>query len=119
MFDYVNCDLSLLPVSDEERDDMAFEGADFQSKTFEWPEMSTYDISPPIDANGCQLFRTPKDWGTLTEDRVECQAMSFTGTLNFYGDGRSGHWYEFNASFIEGRLIEITRDLESEKENSR
>lgn len=116
MFNYVNIDLSMLPCTKEERDDIELAGDySFQTKSFQWPTLSTYDISQPIKPGDCQLFRTSNDWREPVEERVECEPMKFTGLVTFYGDGASGHWYEFDALFADGVLLKIERNKEREE----
>lgn len=120
MFDYVSIEPSMLPCSADELADLEFEGFGFQTKSFQRPTLSTYDITPPIEPGGCQLFMTSSDWhGRTVEERVECEPVKFTGVVSFYADGASGKWYEFDAFFTDGVLDKIERNKPREELYSR
>lgn len=115
MFDYVRIDLTLLPITPEERADIEAEGGEFQTKSFYPANMWIVEITPQFKPGEPQLFRTST---YMTEERgaepKELEVMYYTGVVNFYADGASGHWYEFNAEFKDGVLIGIERNTKAE-----
>lgn len=109
MFDYVNIDLAMLPLTEEQKIDL-IDNDDFQTKSFDDRWMRTYDITPAIE-NGCQLFVTDnytddeKKFDTVVSRELE--PVLLTGEIRFYTAGDSGKWYEFFATFDRGSLLKI------------
>lgn len=126
MFDYIKCEY---PVPDTEVQHHSFQTKDFNNL------MDTYTISNEgrLIYHKTKTVEVPKEerpyWGKPEWDEdglfsligsqrnipVADIDMDFHGILNFYtyiGDVNSDSdyvWYEYNAKFTEGQLVELTR----------
>lgn len=116
MFDNVVCDY---PLPDER----AKEVREWQTKSFEWPFLDTYRITP----EGRLLHQewhmeedpTRPPLGldpfvpAMTRVNDGWTDVEYHGVLNFYGnvgDNYDGaNWYEYNATFTHGHLEKIER----------
>lgn len=63
---------------------------DWQTKDFAWPALDVYAITK----DGALVAPNGRD-------------MQFHGFLNFYTYTRDRKWFEYNAKFTDGRLVEI------------
>ena len=95
MFDYVKVDTNKLPLTSEEKYIGKF---NFQTKDFD-RTLSTYEITN----EGC--FELTRD-GTKQAVKLNPYCI-----INFY-EYIDNVWFEFNAYFRDGKLIEILRFIE-------
>lgn len=103
MYDYVRVNIDKLPITAEDAKIFGFgDTFDFQSKGWE-----------------CRLgILIITDEGTLIyeyyeslfedEERTKKILTDYHGYLNFY-DYVNTQWFEFNAKFTDGKLVEIKR----------
>ena len=120
MFDYLFIDTKMLPVSDEEKiiigDEPGWQTKDFgnvmteiyitndgELKINRWE----YDVVPKEERH------YPDDGilglaGSLERSNEKLETMPHHGYVNFYSH-IGNEWYEFNAKFTDGKLIEIKR----------
>lgn len=100
MFDTVYVSLSKLPISEEDRANID-EKDGFQTKDFDCELAFLY-----IEDDG-KLVRREPTWGEIERDDSP-KILNFHGWFRFYTLGKNRDWYEFQAKFTDGRLVEIT-----------
>lgn len=92
MYDNLMINVDKLPLSDVDKKRLADE--QFQTKSF--------------DCTLTEIYIT--DEGELKINRMDEQLVTipYHGWINFYTDCE-GEWFEFNAKFTDGKLVEIER----------
>lgn len=90
MYDDVAINLDLLPITAEQKSGLR--EYSFQSKQFDC-------AADELEIVENRLFRNGKD-------------MNFHGIFNFYTLSENHEWFEFNATFAYGNLIEIVQVFE-------
>lgn len=111
MYDYVNIARELLPVTDEEYEDME---SDMQSKSFSDGLKQVYILPSHIEIDEFDMDWNTNDtehpwgvsWKPINERRETI--TYYDSPFNFYTDGKSGKWYEFQGQYMNG-ILEIIR----------
>jgi hypothetical protein len=121
MFDYLFIDTNMLPVSDEEKiiigDEPGWQTKDFENvmteiyitnegelKINQWEyEVVPKEERPHPDDDGLSGLV-----GSLRRSNENLETIPHHGYVNFY-TSISKKWYEFNAKFTDGKLVEIKR----------
>lgn len=119
MFDYLKISTSKLPLTDSEKLSIG-ENPDWQTKDFECI-MSTaeitydgklkflnfrYEWDENIKSGMFEL--TGQMGGLVTKDEQWIELNDYHGYVNFYTSVNK-IWYEFNAKFTDGQLVNIER----------
>lgn len=120
MYDYLKIKTDMLPISDKEKkalgSDKKWQTKDFECilstavitengklrfKTFryEWDKNFTSALTKITGKKGA-LVTTDERWVDLKD---------YHGIVNFYTIDDNNTWYEFNAKFTDGQLVEIIR----------
>lgn len=97
MFDTLIINSSQLPISDQERYNL--KDVWFQTKDLECL-LDEYEITD----RGELLYTV---FGESRSDKQSPRKIDFSGRISFYGYGDIGGWYEFDAHFKDGKLINI------------
>ena len=121
MFDYLFIDTKMLPVSDEEKiaigDEPGWQTKDFDNtltevyitdngelKISRWEyDVVPVEERPHPNEEGFLGFA-----GSLRRSNIRLETMPHHGYVNFYSHIGS-EWYEFNAKFTDGKLVEIKK----------
>jgi hypothetical protein len=121
MFDYLFIDTNMLPISDEEKiiigDEPGWQTKDFENimteiyitndgelKINQWEyEVVPKEERPHSDDDGLSGLV-----GSLRRSNENLETIPHHGYVNFY-TSISKKWYEFNAKFTDGKLVEIKR----------
>lgn len=101
MFDYIRIESHLLPISEAEQVDIELEDAAFQTKDLEC-HLNMYQITP--DGSLILVNEMYDDF----QYRESHKEVKYHGYLNFYSDV-FGTWYEFQAKFTDGKMVEVKR----------
>lgn len=122
MFDSLEINVDLLPISTEEKEKLRKHKPQWQTKSFDCTLTTVY-----ITDEGSLLISRweyeevpkeerpyPNDTGVLglagsikrVNQRLE--PIDFHGSANFWSDVESV-WYEFTAKFTDGKLVQIER----------
>ena len=122
MFDYLFIDTKMLPVSDEEKiiigDEPGWQTKDFDNilteiyitddgelKISRWEcETVPKEERPYLDDDGIAGLV-----GSLRRGNIKLETIPHHGYVNFY-TSISKKWYEFNAKFTDGKLVEIKEE---------
>ena len=121
MFDYLFIDTNMLPVSDEEKIIIGDEPG-WQTKDFENIMTEIYITNDgELKINQWEYEVVPKEErphpdddvlsglvGSLRRSNENLETIPHHGYVNFY-TSISKKWYEFNAKFTDGKLVEIKR----------
>lgn len=94
MFDNVIIDLSILPVTEEERKSLSVYDDNWQTKDLE-NLLDTYYIN-----SDRELLKHFTDLG-------HALPIDYTGLIKFYNYKPNNHWWEFDAQFVNGLMVEI------------
>lgn len=113
MFDYLKINTNKLPVSEKEKKIIGTDPG-WQTKDFDCI-LTTIEITDDnllkIKRFNLVVDRSKKNalgtFGVFTHEDERIETINHHGYVNFY-TGVSGCWYEFNAKFTDGKLIEIT-----------
>jgi hypothetical protein len=126
LYDYLLIDTKMLPVTDEEKiiigDEPLWQTKDFDNlmteiyitddgelKINKWEyEFVPKEERPYPDNDGFMGMI-----GSLKRNHVRLVTIPHHGYVNF-GSQVNGKWYEFNAKFTDGKLVEIKRINEKE-----
>lgn len=119
MFDNLKISTDKLPLSDSEKKSIG-ENPDWQTKDFECI-MSTAEIT---DNGKLRFLNLRYEWdenlksgmfeltgkmgGLTTKDEQWVELNDYHGYVNFY-TSVNNIWYEFNAKFTDGQLVNIER----------
>jgi hypothetical protein len=121
MFDYLFIDTNMLPISDEEKiiigDEPGWQTKDFDNvmteiyitndgelKINQWEyEVVPKEERPHPDDDGIAGMV-----GSLRRSNESLETIPHHGYVRFY-DSINREWYEFNAKFTDGKLVEIKR----------
>ena len=119
MFDNLKISTSKLPLTDSEKLSIG-ENPDWQTKDFECI-MSTAEIT---DDGKLKFLNFSYEWdetiksgmfeltgkmgGLVTKDEQWIELNDYHGYVNFY-TSVNNIWYEFNAKFTDGQLVNIER----------
>lgn len=119
MFDNLKISTNKLPLTDSEKLSIG-ENPDWQTKDFECI-MSTAEITEDGELKFLNFryewdeniksemfFLTGKMGGLVTKDEQWIELNNYHGYINFYSTVNS-IWYEFNAKFTDGQLLNIER----------
>lgn len=119
MYDNLKIKTAMLPLSESEKESIG-ENVEWQTKDFECI-LSTAEITDDgklrfqtftiyWDKNQKSgLFQLTGKMGALCEkDHKWVDLPEYHGFVNFYST-ENGIWYEFNAKFTDGQLVEIKR----------
>ena len=122
MFDYLFIDTKMLPVSDEEKiiigDEPGWQTKDFDNilteiyitddgelKISRWEcETVPKEERPYLDDDGIAGLV-----GSLRRGNIKLETIPHHGYVNFY-TSISKKWYELNAKFTDGKLVEIKEE---------
>jgi hypothetical protein len=121
MFDYLFIDTNMLPISDEEKIIIGDEPG-WQTKDFENIMTEIYITNDgELKINQWEYESVPKEErphpdddglsglvGSLRRSNENLETIPHHGYVNFY-TSISKKWYEFNAKFTDGKLVEIKR----------
>jgi len=121
MFDYLFIDTNMLPISDEEKIIIGDEPG-WQTKNFENIMTEIYITNDgELKINQWEYEVVPKEErphpdddglsglvGSLRRSNENLETIPHHGYVNFY-TSISKKWYEFNAKFTDGKLVEIKR----------
>lgn len=109
MFDYIRVHPSLLPVTPEERNAIENEECDFQTKDLDC-YLNEYEITP----DGFLILVNEMIGGWNYQEVY--RQIKYHGHLRFYTEVYFGtednlkvEWYEFQAKFTDGKMVEIIR----------
>ena len=121
MFDYLFIDKNMLPISDEEKiiigDEPGWQTKDFDNvmteiyitndgelkiNQWEYEDVPKEDRPFPDDDGIKGLF------GSVRRSNENLETIPHHGYVNFYSS-INREWYEFNAKFTDGKLVEIKR----------
>lgn len=122
MFDYLFIDTKMLPVSDEEKIIIVDEPG-WQTKDFENVMTEIYITNDgELKINRWEYEVVPKEErphpdddgiaglvGSLRRSNERLETIPHHGYVRFY-TSISGKWYEFNAKFTDGKLVEIKEE---------
>ena len=122
MFDYLFIDTKMLPVSDEEKIIIGDEPG-WQTKDFENVMTEIYITNDgELKINQWECETVPKEErpypdddgiaglvGSLRRGNIKLETIPHHGYVNFY-TSISKKWYEFNAKFTDGKLVEIKEE---------
>jgi hypothetical protein len=122
MFDYLFIDTKMLPVSDEEKILIGNEPG-WQTKDFDNILTEIYITNDgELKINRWEYDVVPKEErphpdddgvlglsGSLERTNVRLETIPHHGYVNFY-TSISKKWYEFNAKFTDGKLVEIKEE---------
>jgi hypothetical protein len=119
MYDNLKISTNKLPLSDSEKKSIG-ENADWQTKDFECI-LSTAELT---DDNKLRFLTLKYDWdenaesalgkltgkkgALVTKDEQWIELNEYHGYVNFY-TSVNNIWYEFNAKFTDGLLVNIER----------
>lgn len=119
MFDYLKVNINLLPLTDKEKVDLG-NNPEWQTKSFECM-LSTAEIT---DEGNLRFLNFKYEWdenvksgmfqltgemgGLVIKDEKWVELDSYHGYVNFYTNVNN-IWYEFDAKFTDGKLVEIKR----------
>ncbi len=107
MYDHLLINKELLPITQEEKDKIS-EGEVYQTKNFD-NAMDKYEI---LDNGDLKVTRATwyKD-----DKQVDTEIIPYHGIINFYtyigapNSYKDEEWFEFQAKFTDGKLVEIRR----------
>ena len=121
MFDYLFIDKNMLPISDEEKiiigDEPGWQTKDFDNvmteiyitndgelkiNQWEYEDVHKEDRPFPDDDGIKGLF------GSVRRSNEKMETIPHHGYVRFYSS-INHEWYEFNAKFTDGKLVEIKR----------
>tara|TARA_R110002051_G_scaffold325519_1_gene428461 strand:+ start:148 stop:534 length:387 start_codon:yes stop_codon:yes gene_type:complete len=125
MYDNLKIKTELLPITDEEKH-LLGENPDWQTKDFDCI-LSTAEIT---EEGNLKFRRFSYGWdenavsgmtkitgkkGALTEENVQwVDLKDYHGFVNFYTHDKNNEWWEFDAKFTDGKLVEIVGGKEKE-----
>jgi len=101
MFDYIRIESHLLPITETEQVDIELEDSDFQTKDMDC-FLNEYEITP----NGSLILINEMVGGWNYQEAH--REIKYHGLLNFYTEVH-GTWYEFEAKFTDGKMVDIKR----------
>jgi hypothetical protein len=120
MYDYLFINTDKLPVSDEEKKIIG-DNPGWQTKCLDCELTEVYITDDnELKVNKYELQPTPLEErpfpngeglkgliGSLKRVNERLENIPYNGTINFYTNIQKEYWYEFNAKFIDGKLVEI------------
>lgn len=119
MYDYLKINTNKLPLTEKER---AKYGNRFNFQTKDWDcklavlevtdegELVYHNFDYGWDNSQINALGTN---GVLTEENKRVEKIPYHGFLNFYDYiDETDKWFEFNAKFTDGKLVEIIRVTE-------
>jgi hypothetical protein len=120
MYDYLFINTDKLPVSDEEKKIIG-DNPGWQTKCLDCELTEVYITDDnELKVNKYELQSTPPEerpfpndeglkglMGSLKRINERLENIPYNGIINFYTNIQKEYWYEFNAKFIDGKLVEI------------
>ena len=121
MFDYLFIDTNMLPISDEEKIIIGDEPG-WQTKDFDNVMTEIYITNDgELKINQWEYEDVPKEerphpdddgikglFGSVRRSNESLETIPHHGYARFYSS-INREWYEFNAKFTDGKLVEIKR----------
>jgi hypothetical protein len=121
MFDYLFIDTNMLPISDEEKIIIGDEPG-WQTKDFDNVMTEIYITNDgELKINQWEYEDVPKEerphpnddgikglFGSVRRSNESLETIPHHGYVRFYSS-INREWYEFNAKFTDGKLVEIKR----------
>lgn len=119
MFDYLFIDTNMLPVSEEEKRIIGNKPG-WQTKDFDCSLTEIYITGDGfLKINRWKYIEVPKEerpypnddgikglMGSIRRSEEKLETVEHHGYVNFYSNV-GDDWYEFNAKFTDGKLVEI------------
>lgn len=121
MYDYLRIGVDKLPVSEEEKRIIIAENQEWQTKSLDCSltEVTITDDGQ-LQVKEYDLETVPKEERPYPDEEgflgiigsqkmvnIRIETLNYTGIINFYTDINE-NWYEFDAEFIDGKLVSIT-----------
>jgi len=118
MYDNLKIKTEMLPISDDDKK-LLGENPDWQTKDFdcifstaeitEDGKLKFRSFSYGWDENGIStMTKVTGKKGALIEKNVEwIDLKDYHGFVIFYSSDKNDDWWEFNAKFTDGKLVEI------------
>jgi len=124
MFDTLKINMDKLPLTPEERKGLGKEPW-FQTKDFDCTLTEVYITDEgELKINRWEYESVPMEErphpneegllgivGSLRRGNERLETIPYHGYVNFYTDGKDDRWYEFNAKFTDGKLVEVTKSI--------